>query len=92
MPNATNTGANQRLLASCAYGSAGLQDREAVNQETMIIWLLKRIEAHLAEIVRLLKTPEDFTAEDNAVKDAAKAVDAALKHLPHPDKTTNPKG
>ncbi len=49
----------------------------------MIIGLLRRIEAHLAEIVRLLKTPEDFTAEDNAVKDAARSVAAALDHIPH---------
>ncbi len=55
----------------------------------MIIGLLRKIEAHLAEIVRLLKTPEDFTAEDGVVrqltkdaKDATKSVEKAKERIP----------
>ncbi len=51
----------------------------------MIIGLLRRIEAHLAEIVRLLKTPEDFTAEDQSVRNVTKEIKEAKERLPHPD-------
>ncbi len=51
----------------------------------MIIGLLRRIEAHLAEIVRLLKTPEDFTSEDGVVRQIEKDVQEAKDRLPHPE-------
>ncbi len=53
----------------------------------MIIQLLRRIEAHLAEIVRLLRTPEDFTSEDQSVRDATKKIQEAKERLPHPEQT-----
>ncbi len=51
----------------------------------MIIGLLRKIEEHLAEIVRLLRTPEDFTREDATVQRLTKDVHDAEQRLPHPE-------
>ncbi len=55
----------------------------------MIIDLLRKIEAHLAEIVRLLRTPEDFSKEDAQLKamterenQSGKQVAEAIAELP----------
>ncbi len=48
----------------------------------MIVTLLKSIDAKLGEIIKILRTPEDFTKEDLAVRSTAESVNKALQHLP----------
>ncbi len=62
----------------------------------MIIELLRRIESHLAEIVRLLRAPDDFSKEDAQLKamierenQSGKQVAAAIAELP-PQPTGEP--
>ncbi len=52
----------------------------------MIIGLLRKIEARLAEIVRLLKTPEDFTAEDRIATGLTDDLRKAQERIPPQDK------
>jgi hypothetical protein len=63
----------------------------------MIVNLLRKISAQLAEVIKILRQPEDFTTEDNIVKDMTKKdlqaeqnVKEAEQRLPS-DKTTNQK-
>ncbi len=51
----------------------------------MIVALLRKIEAHLAEIVRILRQPEDFTTEDKSVLQSTKDIQEAEQRLPHPE-------
>ncbi len=53
----------------------------------MIVQLLRRIEAHLAEIVKILRQPEDFSKEDESVLRSTKEVLEATERLPHPEQT-----
>ncbi len=55
----------------------------------VIVALLRRIEAHLEEIVRILRTPEDFSSEDAQLKamterenQSGKQVAEAIAELP----------